>query len=174
MVGRKSRRAHAYGQAKPLTRAGFEPFCVAAGRQYLSESPMLPFRKTAARTSLRRGSNPARSTCVNSLNRYRAEIFALPFCAFCAFFRLFLLCLILAPLGFSPGSRVARDPPCLSAVVLGCGTKEEKWRRGRGLRESAVDVLSRTNPSRQQTQSGGTRFFGRRFQGAFRSQVTQG
>ena len=90
LVGRKSRRAHAYGQAKPLTRAGFEPFCVAAGRQYLSESPMFPFRKTAARTSLRRGSNPARSTCVKMLNRYRAEIFALPFCAFCAFLRLFL------------------------------------------------------------------------------------
>jgi hypothetical protein len=27
---------------------------------------------------------------VNLLHRYRAEIFALPFCAFCAFLRLFL------------------------------------------------------------------------------------
>ena len=102
MVGRKSRRAHAYRQAKPLTRAGFEPFCVAAGRQYLSESPIFPFRKTAARTSLRRGSNPARSTCVNSLNRYRAEIFALPFCAFCAFLRLFLSLPCLSAYGLKP------------------------------------------------------------------------
>jgi hypothetical protein len=63
---------------------------------------MFPFRKTAARTSLRRGSNPARSTCVNLLNRYRAEIFALPFCAFCAFLRLFLSLPYLSAFGLKP------------------------------------------------------------------------
>jgi hypothetical protein len=86
MVGRKSRRAYDYGHVTPLIRAGSEPF--RGWRLYVNirrEPAMFHFGETMPRTRSRHGSNPPRSSCVDYLQSYCAEIFALPFCASCAF-----------------------------------------------------------------------------------------
>jgi hypothetical protein len=50
LVGRKSRRAHEYRHAKPLIRAGSEPFCAAAGmRQYLPRTCDVPFQRNCSK-----------------------------------------------------------------------------------------------------------------------------
>jgi hypothetical protein len=54
-------------------------------RQYLSQTPPDFISETARQGHKRHGSNPARSSRINWLRSYRAEIFALPFVFFALF-----------------------------------------------------------------------------------------